>query len=292
MLCKLFPQYEQVCDQIVEMEIDDLIAWIESYSPEQVCQMLSLCPTVQENDGCGICKRVIGYIEDWLESGAGHEEIKMLIEALCAYMGPEYKDLCDTVLEMEIEELIAWIEQYKPEQVCQMIGLCHAVAPVREFGKCEICKMVVGLVESWLEEQKTIEEIEALIGDLCAVMGPSYAGICTAILDKEIEELIHWIETSETPEVVCQQLGQCPKASAPANFGKCDICKIAYDALKEFLTSERTEAEITAFLEQLCRFFPSYESICDQLIEYGVKELEQLIKQYDDVTVCTMIGMC
>jgi hypothetical protein len=291
MLCKLFPQYEQVCDQLIEMEIDQLIEWITQYKPQQVCQMLGLCPKTTTNDACAICKRVIGFIDDWLESGAGKAEVKALVEALCAYMGPEYKEICDTILEMEIEQLIAWIEQYKPEQVCQLLSLCPKTAPVKKTG-CEICKLVIGLVEFWLEDQKTLQEIEKLIADLCAVMGPEYAGICNAILDQEIEELIKWIETSETPEVVCQQLKQCPKQVAPLHLDKCTICKLAYDALKEFLTNPRTEQEIITFIDQICNWFPKYQAVCDELVAFGVMELAEMIKQYDDVTVCKMIHLC
>lgn len=38
--------------------------------------------------------------------------------------------------------------------------------PVRKTDTCTVCKTVIGILEHWLKEGKTIEEIKALVNDM------------------------------------------------------------------------------------------------------------------------------
>ena len=173
------------------------------------------------------------------------------------------------------------------------LGATAFATEVRDKGeiKCVACETVVTLVDNWLDQGKTHDEIKRLVSQLCSYVGPSYADICTALLDGELEQIIKYIETME-PKKVCQMIKLCPVGLTNSAV-TCSVCKVVVDALEMFVEDPRTEQQIINMLDRLCKMFPKYESVCDQLVAYGVMEVVELIKQYgDSEKVCTIIKLC
>ena len=166
-----------------------------------------------------------------------------------------------------------------------------AMADQTNDAKCPICKTVITLVDNWLDEGKTHEQIKKLVTQLCSYVGPSYADICSALLDGELEQVIKYIETME-PKQVCQKIKMCP-VEISANGMMCSVCKYVIDALENFVQDPHTEQQVVNFLDRLCKMFPKYEAVCDQLVAYGIKELIALIKQKGDSSVvCKTVKLC
>jgi len=167
------------------------------------------------------------------------------------------------------------------------IGAC---AMAKDDLKCQACETVIQLVDHWLDEGKTHEEIKKLVTQLCSYVGPKYADICTALLDGELEQIIKLIETMD-PHQVCQYIKLCD-ANKDSETG-CSVCKFIVDALENYIEDPHTEQQIVNLLDRLCKMFPKYESVCDQLVAYGVMELVELIKQKGDPQeVCEIVKLC
>jgi len=165
------------------------------------------------------------------------------------------------------------------------IGAC-AMADV----KCTACETVITLVDNWLDEGKTHEEIKKLVTQVCSYVGPKYADICSALLDGELEQIIKLIESME-PEQVCEYIKLCPTELNDQTG--CAVCKFIVDALEQYVEDPHTEQQIVNLLDRLCTMFPKYESVCDQLVAYGVMELVELIKEKGDPQeVCQIVKLC
>ena len=54
---------------------------------------------------CELCTKVVKYVDDWLKSGAGHQEIELVVQKFCEMVGPEYEPICDAILEAEIAQV-------------------------------------------------------------------------------------------------------------------------------------------------------------------------------------------
>jgi len=168
-------------------------------------------------------------------------------------------------------------------------GACAMAAQADDL-KCTACETVISLVDHWLDEGKTHEEIKKLVAQVCSYVGPKYADICSALLDGELEQIIKYIETME-PKQVCETIKLCP-AEFKDNTG-CSVCKFIVDALENYIEDPHSEQQIVNLLDRLCKMFPKYESVCDQLVAYGVMELVELIKQKGDPQeVCQIIKLC
>lgn len=54
---------------------------------------------------CELCAQLVHYIDDWLVSGAGQQEIEILVKKFCEMVGPEYEPICDAILEVEVKQV-------------------------------------------------------------------------------------------------------------------------------------------------------------------------------------------
>lgn len=75
---------------------------------------------------------------------------------------------------------------------------------------CSICRWVANIIEGFVAENKTEEEITAAIAQLCSLAPSSFKAECYRFLDQEVPAIITYILNSENPGTVCGQLGFCP----------------------------------------------------------------------------------
>ena len=84
-------------------------------------------------------------------------------------------------------------------------------------GFCGICEAIVGFVESYVEQNKTVVEIEQNLDSLCKLTGP-YEAECKALVAAYTPQFVHWVEQKETPANVCAQVGVCASNGKPFFF--------------------------------------------------------------------------
>lgn len=125
-------------------------------------------------------------------------------------------------------------------------------------------------------------------------------------------EFVELIKRHGDAHVVCHTVGKLCPAAIPMNLAGCDACVLVVDAIEYFVEDPHTEQEIIHQLERVCKWFPKYVTVCDEIvsqifphwvytqstffpsqIEYGVMEFVELIKKFGDAkTVCKEIGLC
>ncbi len=96
----------------------------------------------------------------------------------------------------------------------------------------------------------------------------------------------------------------------------CNTCEMVIGAIESWIESNYTETEIIQLLEDVCSLVPQFETMvssgnfhnfimplyvillyshckCDTLVEVGIAEVIQWIKQSEDPqTVCSQLGLC
>ena len=78
---------------------------------------------------------------------------------------------------------------------------------------CTACEEVIGYVEDWVDANKTLEEIEVLLDELCEDLGGGiFTTVCEQIVATGVEEILQYLEDNFTPEEVCVELGLCDAA--------------------------------------------------------------------------------
>eukprot|EP01090_Pellita_catalonica_P017350 TRINITY_DN5218_c0_g1_i1.p1 TRINITY_DN5218_c0_g1~~TRINITY_DN5218_c0_g1_i1.p1 ORF type:complete len:102 (-),score=7.99 TRINITY_DN5218_c0_g1_i1:67-372(-) len=80
---------------------------------------------------------------------------------------------------------------------------------------CELCNFIVTEVRYYLNQNETVSDIVSFIDETCTLsIFKANEKVCEAIVSFGVMELVKFIETSETPHVVCnEQLALCHNAT-------------------------------------------------------------------------------
>jgi len=229
-ICSLVPAYQQVCDQIVEQGVPQIIQWIEqNETPQQVCTQLGLCSSkdvahpkilpinwgkiLGQDAECTDCEYIIGVIEQWMDNTNNQQEIVSAVEIVCTYM-PDWESTCDAIIAAGVPEVIQWIETYENNtMVCTQLGMCSDAevqiynAPQPE-DDCSDCTQLVQWIENWVAQNSTETEITLYLETVCTLI-PGYTTLCDQIVENELPVIIEYLENNESPSTVCGQIGMC-----------------------------------------------------------------------------------
>jgi len=224
----IFSGYEQTCDQIANQGLAQVVAWLKAdESPQDVCTSLSLCTSsmAEKQLGglvCDECHAVVNTIEVWLDNTNNQDEVITAIEVICTGFS-EWDATCDSMIEAGIPEVVNWIDTNENSTVvCQQLGSCgndskiefaimKKVSNVGDY-ECDTCTSLVGYVESWVESNYSISQIEQWLEYLCAYI-PDYKTQCDQVILSEVPSIVASIEANESPLQVCTQLSLCSSNS-------------------------------------------------------------------------------
>jgi saposin len=267
---------------------------------------------------CDICKTLIDAIESWIEDNKTISQIESDLDQVCAWV-PPFAPVCDQFVAWGIPDIVNYIKNNEdPTTFCTQIGICaakKAKAPkVSKAPKkpkdinCDMCTYVIQSMESWLEQNATVQQIEQNLETLCALI-PGFTAQCDAIVLQEVPQIIQWIEQNESPNDICTQLGFCNSTRRlkgkeavlkqklvkppPKQGANCFICETIITSIESWLEQNATEAQIEQYLDTLCTLVPSFQAQCDALIAQGLTQIIQWIEQNQTPQqVCTNLGLC
>jgi saposin len=174
-------------------------------------------------------------------------------------------------------------------------ALCFsAVLAAPQDSTCDSCTYVVGVIESWVESNSTVEEIDQLLDTWCSFV-PQFNSICDQLVQFGVAELIQLIQQSENPTQVCTQIGLCTSSSLKTKVRdtNCFLCEQVIGAIEGWIDSQSTIQEIESNLQTLCSFVPGFSATCDAIIDAGVPSVVNwIITAENSTVVCTQLGLC
>ncbi|ELR17242.1 saposin B domain containing protein [Acanthamoeba castellanii str. Neff] len=179
-----------------------------------LCGFAAITPASAQ-ETCPLCQFAVQYIDGYLQQNYTQAQIIKQLE------------VCDSFVEYYVPVLINYIIKYEdPQNACQQLGLCTSfaaepeivVADLEKFPEvvevveaspedCQICKMLVGFIESYVQANQTITQIESLLGRVCRLT--PFASQCVVFVDTYTPLIVQYIQANEDPQTVCQQIGVC-----------------------------------------------------------------------------------
>jgi saposin len=309
MVCNELGPLATICNSVVDSYLPQIIKWLEDGTHEkEICQKIGLCSSRAANlDSCSMCTTVVHYVSGML--GMEEPVIEAEVNKLCDALGP-FAGTCKTVVDGYLKQIIQWLEDGTHEkEICQRIGLCtgkrgNSMLPLRveakiSNGACSICKDIVGVVASLLDQ--TLPVIEAEVDKLCEDMGP-VSSICKMIVNHYLEEIIDWLNKGTSVDEVCDKIGLCSTRKqtavvAPKKYvhatpkGECSICTTIVGIVANLL--DESEPEIEAEVDKACEELGPVASICKMLVsEYLPKVIKWLEDGESEKEVCSKLGLC
>jgi len=318
-VCALAPEFIQgICDNLVDNYIPLIINYLEQkFEALDICTKIGLCKSanavprvyLSENNGvgCTICTKVVNYVEQYIKEGKPAEVIEQLIEEkVCALAPSIVQSICDNLVNNYIPLIINYLEQeLEALDICTKLGLCSSsnaavrIPTFHDVDTCELCKNVVMLIEDYLEEGKTEEEIEQFLNNnICPLFPDTYKAICTTIATTMIPQIIKYLADKFPPEDVCAKVGICNavarKAPSQEDGFACVLCENVVRMIDDYLADGKTQAEIEELIQKFCdKIKAPYGAICDSLVQqYIPKIINYLEQKFEPTKVCTLIKLC
>ncbi|ALC46354.1 Sap-r, partial [Drosophila busckii] len=211
------PKYSKQEINNMQLPIDHLMG---AQNPSQL---------VQGGEMCTICEYLLHFIQESLATPATDDEIKHVVENVCAKLPKGVAGQCRNFVEMYGDAVIALLIQgLNPREVCPMMQMCphniekkediEIVHPVPIYGDeqdkptCPLCLFAVEQAQAKIRNDKSKENIKHVLDGLCGHLPAKLRTECVDFVDTYSNELIDMLITDFKPEEICVQLKLCPKA--------------------------------------------------------------------------------
>jgi saposin len=195
---------------------------------------------------------------------------------------------------------------------CFVIFCLLAFAKAEENSQsCDICKYVVSTVEQYINASEA--EIEKKLVQACGLLPPQYQQMCDTVVLLYGHTIIQYIVKYENASVVCAQLKLCTAKVEPATLvkteevqsevrvpaavasdAKCTICVFVVSSVENYISTNKTEKEITDALAKLCNKLPQqYGTQCTAIVnEYTPYIIYYLKEKFPADKICKTLGLC
>ncbi|ELU16785.1 hypothetical protein CAPTEDRAFT_225175 [Capitella teleta] len=184
-------------------------------SPSHVFSPLKAPALVKASTTCVVCEFVMSEIDSLLSDNATEEDIKIALEKVCKILPETIQDQCMDFVNMYSDLVINLLtHELNPEQICTAIGLCRTAKsiPVKAIvndAMCSVCETVIQYVDTLLEENSTIAEIEAVLEKVCNFLPTSLQQQCDTIIETYGKTIVQMIVDDASPEEICTAIGLC-----------------------------------------------------------------------------------
>ncbi|CAF1045581.1 unnamed protein product [Rotaria magnacalcarata] len=341
-VCTILPSsLHDKCKQFIDTYSTALVQLIEKYgTPEKVCDALKLCTNGTEEIipikfekvtanpvECALCKYIISYVDAVIQNNKSEAAIVAALEKVCTILPSSLHDKCKQFIDTYSTALVQLIEKYgTPEQVCDALKLCtngteasSLLERVQQMEskqvslnglQCTFCKLIIGYLESAVQNNRTPAAIEAALEKVCNYLPATLKDNCTHFVKIYGPIIAILLEKNATAVQVCNFIKLCNNgtqditSSVPDqgfNIEKlsiksveCALCKYIIGYVDTVIQNNKSEAAIEAALEKVCTILPSsIKPKCDQFVVTYGPVLLQLIKTYGTPDlVCDALKLC
>ncbi|XP_022087388.1 uncharacterized protein LOC110977496 isoform X2 [Acanthaster planci] len=317
---KLPAEAKTVCLNMVDKYLPEILKLVTSMTPEELCGFLGLCSSeeamekminaaIDSSAECMICELIVKELRTGLSQNATEAEIQKLLDTVCSKiplssLAKDCQEFVDDYTKPIIQYLLAGMD---PDTICDFLKVCDPSKLAAPFGKvnddtlCLLCDVLFGIIETQLENNKTLEEVTQLIEKVCPLLPESLAEQCKGFLDLYGPVLLKLIVDKElSPPDICKDLRLCSSSSklpAGLTFSKgsldCAGCKDLVTALEDFL--EQNVDKVMEFIAKICDLLPEADrQECKNYIEvYGSYLLELILEEFlSPETLCKDLKLC
>jgi len=185
-----------------------------------------LARRMQQQQGCALCEFVVQTVEGFVTSNSSEAQILNFLNRACTLLPDPYSGQCLQIVAAKGPELIQWIiEKENPQLLCQQLTLCPPSVgakaaidlamlsqgfelPKQQAQFCTVCQFVVSTVEGYVNNNATVNKIEAGLSKVCAKLPTTYSAMCMSLVN-QVPQIVEWLQEKEQPLTVCQQLKLC-----------------------------------------------------------------------------------
>eukprot|EP00918_Siedleckia_nematoides_P099386 GHVU01217426.1.p1 GENE.GHVU01217426.1~~GHVU01217426.1.p1 ORF type:complete len:609 (-),score=77.43 GHVU01217426.1:599-2425(-) len=249
-VCARLGSIKDECDLTVDEfgpEFFQLLA--NELDPDTRCRSLGLCPAggelltksaqetirkatdlkkarrTEASTECIMCEFIMKEVSGLISSNATQSEIVLALDKVCSLLPKTIAAECQDFLNMYGKAILDLLSQeLSPEVVCTSLGLCkgskpatkplHPVKILAGGELCGVCETVIQYLDSFLEENSTVQEIEALADKVCNFLPDTVRSQCEDLVQAYGPQIVQLLAQYMDPKEVCSMLHLCNKSTS------------------------------------------------------------------------------
>lgn len=304
----------------------------DGIDPASTCVYMKLC--TQETElvefnrkdeanplECEICKLLINELDKYLVTNATKDKIEEAVTKFCDSLPAEIKAFCDEYKDKIIQALIDGVTG---DEICKLIKLCTAkteeyfsqvpVPQIQEVAdevgdlKCELCTVIINLLDSQLEKNASAATINNTVFSLCALLPAEIKQSCEAIAPTIVKK----IEGGFDPQTACKDIRLCADTFSGVlddswldvvnqlkeqndmnknlEDAKCELCEFLINIIDQELGQNASLDKINNTIYSVCNLLPdAIKATCELVAPTIVKELANGL---DPLKTCEKVKLC
>ncbi|KAL0489559.1 proactivator polypeptide [Acrasis kona] len=173
-----------------------------------------------------------------------------------------------------------------------------APQPRNDASTCALCTFFVTSVESYLQTNTTVLQMEALLNKICFALPDAVQPQCLMMV-AQLPELVKYIESQYTPAAVCKMVKLCDDNNAPVpkpasnDAQTCALCTFGVDSVEQYLSQNSTQQEIVTRLTYVCQLAPQVaRPSCDYFVQQIPAVVKYIEAEYPAKKVCQLMRLC
>jgi hypothetical protein len=222
-LCQLLPA-DDTCHSDLKM-FDEAVAGLRSgKGPEEICQTLELCTSVEDRDessglvdftgwdflptSCATCQQNTLLLASLIERPDSLATFEREISSVCRLIPGSGE--CELLLKHKDVIIDLLKKKEDATTICTRIGQCSAVAKEKQdklmpMG-CLFCEFIADLVEHAKDSEKALSEAKATLETVCTILPPQAR--CD-VLSSKFDELLSLMREGKSPSEACHAAALC-----------------------------------------------------------------------------------
>jgi len=307
--------------KIVKNNFSIIREFTEIWGPEDICQMVMLCPKtdVAEVEGkvCTVCTDVVGVVRYLITDPTLETMIKTYAETACSVTGP-LAPLCkreiDQLVDLAFSEIKTMFDNFKDEDVCKAVHLCKqdgvSLAPSYTpltSAVCDACTATVDEIESVLAMDELEKLLEDISGFACSLIPIKVVfDQCVEETQDVLEEIFYYLKAllkEYDGDKICHIAHLCKSdvvfRSGLENSSPSPLCEACEDVLhltRLTLTDSALETAVNADMKLACAFTGFFHKKCEQYADAFTASLfgqvRKTFDQFDDHKTCVLFDFC
>jgi len=164
-----------------------------------------------------------------LAQNSTEQEIMAALDKVCSLLPDTISQQCTAFVDEYGPAVITLLEQeLSPQEVCTALGLCDQKAtkpavifsatrehPVQSNESCGVCETVIQYAKSLLEQNSTMQQIEAALDKVCNFLPSDISAECKNFIDTYGPAVLNLLLVELTPEMICTEIGLCEEKHLP-----------------------------------------------------------------------------
>ncbi|XP_061195678.1 uncharacterized protein LOC133203893 [Saccostrea echinata] len=334
-VCNKLPSaFKILCNSMAPGIVKHLEA---GFDPASTCVYLKLCTQDSElvefnrKDEanpleCEICKLLINELDNYLITNDTKEKVEEAVTKFCDSLPPEIKAFCDEFKDKLVQAII---DGLTGDEICKFIKLCNVSKPEDQFtqvpvpqvdgaidevgprdgGKfCDICEILMGIIETQATMNRSAKAINDTIYTICQLFSRDVMLVCDLIAPTIVKK----IEGGFDPATACKDIKLCTQSftgvvdeilentvvkikeqnaeKKRVEDAKCELCEFLVNIIDQELGQNASLDKINNTVYSLCNLLPTgIKATCELIAPTIVKELAQGL---DPLKTCETLKLC